>query len=170
MWRGPLHCSKCPRVEGEQQKYAGWWQCPEKVSICLIFPPLTCLKNWRGLWLNWIQSEWKWVKLCETSNSGLRMLCTCSPTKWARQPSSTDLTELSSFSSSNLLLPALGCSSFPELRDSGARRLEFQSFVKLNLCPISGAMEPSSKPDTWSGTFHPGSQLCPVKVAGEMSP
>ena len=32
--------------------------------------------------------------------------------------------------------------------------------------PISGAMESGSKPDTWSGTFHPGSQLCPVKVAG----
>ena len=39
---------------------------------------------------------------------------------------------------------------------------------KLTTGPIPGAMEPSSKPDTWSGTFHPGSQLCPVKVAGNI--
>ena len=45
---------------------------------------------------------------------------------------------------------------------------KFQILSNNTTGPIPGAMEPSSKPDTWSGTFHPGSQLCPVKVAGNI--
>ena len=105
--------------------------------LCPILCPLPCMKKLTRPVIESKQrlAEKTWPEVWPaTCNPGRRMLCTCSPTKWARRPSSTAPTEPSSSSSSSQPLPASGCSSSPGPRDSGARRLEI---VKLAIGKIS---------------------------------